>query len=88
MTLNELRIAVYYSWGFSDTEIALSTGLARGTIKQIRAKQGKKSNGWQRGQKFARAYCRACGHIRPHKRRSITWLWQCGNCGITKEVVS
>ena len=87
MTLNEQRVAVYYSWGFSDTEIALSTGLATGRVRNIRTKQGKKPNGWQRGQKFARAYCR-CGGIRPHKRIAITWLWQCGYCGITKEVTS
>ena len=84
MTLNELRVAVYYNWGFSDTEIMLSTGLIPSTVRQARARQGKKPNGWQRGQKFARAYCR-CGGIRPHQRIEQV-RWRCGLCGDEKEV--
>ena len=86
MTLNEQRIAYFHALGFADTEIALSTGLARGTVRQIRARQGKKQNGWQKRQNFARAYCWRCGHIRPHRRQNIIWLWQCWCCGTTKGV--
>ena len=90
MTLKEQRIAYFAQLGHTNKEIALSTGLDRGNINYYRKKLNlptPKTVKGPRNQRYCRAYCRRCGHIRPHYAE-YKYLWRCGNCGNEKEVTS
>ena len=89
MTTTQMKVSYFHSLGLSDVEIAMSLNTSRESARSMRYILKLKRNSWDRKQKCCRAYCKSCGHIRPHvsKYEFISGYWECQNCGNEKTVL-